>query len=329
MELVKKVNNGGILSYDEAYQLFEKMVTNQLSEAQIASILISMKNRKETSHEIAAAANVLMEKMVKFEHKFKNTIDTCGTGGDGKSTINISTAVAINLASMGHQVIKHGNVAQSGKVGSADILELLHIPCRLEKTEAEKYFVDNQFVFLFAPFYHPILKNVAKIRKEIMTSTIFNFLGPLMNPGNPDYQIIGISKREMLKTYTDAALMLGKKNIVIYSSDDGFDEISTSDITKAYVIENGRIDYFFVDPAEFFKPFPLPVVEDKEEAVNLFMEGIKGENDEITKILALNTAVALFIMDKRDIKEHYIKAYDNIKSGNAYRKIQQLRGENE
>ncbi len=329
MELVRKVNNGGILSYEEACELFEKIITNELSEAQVASILISMKHRKETSHEIAAAAKVLMEKMIRFEHNSKGSIDTCGTGGDGKSTVNISTAVAINLASMGHPVIKHGNVAQSGKVGSADILEMLHIPCRLEKSDAEKFFAQRGFVFLFAPYYHPILKNVAKIRKDIMTSTIFNFLGPLMNPGDPDYQIIGISRREMLKTYTDAALMLGKKNIVIYSSDDGFDEISTSEITKAYIIEDGKVDYFFVDPHEFFEPFPLPVVESKEDAVKLFLEGIKGENEEIVKIFALNTAVALFIKDKKDMKEHYKEAYENIKSGNAFKKIEQLRGENE
>jgi Anthranilate phosphoribosyltransferase len=117
MELVRKVNNGGILTYEEAYELFEKIIMNELTEAQIASILISMKHRKETSYEIAAAATVLMSKMVRFNHDAVGTIDTCGTGGDGKSTINISTAVAINLASLGHLVIKHGNVAQSGKLG--------------------------------------------------------------------------------------------------------------------------------------------------------------------------------------------------------------------
>jgi anthranilate phosphoribosyltransferase len=329
MELVRKVNNGGILTYEEAYELFEKIIMNELTEAQIASILISMKHRKETSYEIAAAATVLMSKMVRFNHDAVGTIDTCGTGGDGKSTINISTAVAINLASMGHLVIKHGNVAQSGKVGSADILEMLHIPCRLEKDEAEKFFSQRGFVFLFAPFYHPILKNVAKIRKDLMTSTIFNFLGPLMNPGDPDYQIIGISRREMLKTYADAALLLGKKNIVVYSSDDGFDEISTSELTKAYIIANGVMDYFFIDPSEFFEPFELPVVENRDDALRLFLAGIKGEDDNIVKIFALNTAVALYIKDKKDIKEHYKEAYDNIKSGNAYIKLQQLRGEYE
>ncbi|MCX8084830.1 MAG: anthranilate phosphoribosyltransferase [Calditerrivibrio sp.] len=329
MELVKKVNNGAILTFEESKQLFELMVTNQLSEAQIASILISMKHRKESAEEIAAAAKVLMDKMIPFEHDLPDAIDTCGTGGDGKSTVNISTAVAINLASMGEPVIKHGNIAQSGKIGSADILELLHIPCRLEKKEAEDFFKKHRFVFLFAPFFHPILKNVAKIRKEIMTSTIFNFLGPLLNPGNPAYQIIGISKREMLKTYADAALMLNKGDMVIYSSDDGFDEVSTSEITKAYIIEDGKIDYFFIDPSEFFKPFPLPVVENGEEALKLFIEGIKGENEDIVKIFALNTAVALYIKYKWELKESYKRAYDNIKSGNAFKKISQLRGENE
>ncbi|MEF3255458.1 MAG: anthranilate phosphoribosyltransferase, partial [Deferribacterales bacterium] len=189
-ELVKKVNNGGFLTLEESKMVFSGIIKGELSEAQIASILISMKHRTESSYEIAGAVMALMEEMIPFNKKKNGVIDTCGTGGDGKSTVNISTAVSINLASMGYPVIKHGNVAQSGKVGSADILSLLKIPCKLEKYEAENFFDKHNFVFLFAPFYHPALKNVAKIRKELMTPTIFNFIGPLANPAKPDYQII-------------------------------------------------------------------------------------------------------------------------------------------
>lgn len=326
LEIIKKVNNGGILTKDETRKLFSNIIKGELSEAQIASVLISMKSRVESPEEIAGAVEAMMEEMIPFEHSYSGAIDTCGTGGDGKSTVNISTAVSINLASMGYPVIKHGNVAQTGKVGSADILGLLDIPCKLEKTAAQDFFNKHNFVFLFAPFYHPALKNVSKIRKELMTPTIFNFIGPLANPAKPDYQIIGISRRSMLKTYTDAALLLGKKNILIYSSDDGFDEISTSDITKAYIIRDGEIDLFFIDPSEFFEPFPLPQVNDQEEALKLFIEGIKGENENITKIFALNTSAALYLMKKGDIKEHFNVAYENIKSGNAYKKVESLRG---
>ncbi|MCA1928169.1 MAG: anthranilate phosphoribosyltransferase [Calditerrivibrio sp.] len=326
LDIIKKVNNGGILTKDEAKQLFSGIIKGELSEAQIASVLISMKSRVESSEEIAGAVESMMEEMIPFEHNMTGTIDTCGTGGDGKSTVNISTAVSINLASMGYPVIKHGNVAQTGKVGSADILNLLDMPCKLEKNDAQDFFNKHNFVFLFAPFYHPALKNVAKIRKELMTPTIFNFIGPLANPAKPDYQIIGISRRSMLKTYTDAALLLGKKNMLIYSSDDGFDEISTSDITKAYLIRDGEIDLFFIDPAEFFEPFPLPQVNDQREAVKLFIDGIKGEDDKIAKIFAINTSVALYLLKKGDIKEHFQIAYENIKSGNAYRKLESLRG---
>ncbi|MEF3255902.1 MAG: anthranilate phosphoribosyltransferase, partial [Deferribacterales bacterium] len=134
-----------------------------------------------------------------------------------------------------------------------------------------------------------------------------------------------ISRKSMLKTYTDAALLLGKKNMLIYSSDDGFDEVSTLEITKAYIIKDGEIDLFFIDPSDFFEPFQLPEVSDGTEAVNLFLEGLKGENEQISKAFAINTAVALYLINKGDIKKHYQHAYDNIKSGNAYNKLLTLK----
>jgi len=229
-----------------------------------------MKYRNERPEEIAGAILAMTECMVPFNHNKKGTIDTCGTGGDGKSTVNISTAVSVVLSSMGHPVLKHGNVALSGRFGSADILEMLDIPCKLKEIEAQNYFLEHDFIFLFAPYYHPALKNVAHIRKEVMTPTIFNFLGPLANPGNPDYQIIGIGRKDFLKTYIDAALLLGKKNILIYTSDDGYDEVSTYAPTHGYILRNGQIEPFYVNPKEFFTPFELPHVTNKEEALMLF-----------------------------------------------------------
>jgi len=322
--IVQKVNNGKILNFDEVKTLFNGILTGEISEAGIGSALIAMKLRGETAEEVAAAATVLNEHKLKFQHSAKGTIDTCGTGGDGKSTLNVSTAVSLVLAAMGIKVLKHGNMAQSGKVGSADILDELGIPTKLDEANSHTYFNNNNFIFLFAPHYHPALKNVAKVRKDLRVATIFNYLGPMLNPGSPDYQTIGINRADKLDLYAEALKIQSRDNIIVYSSKDGYDEISSSDITYVRHVKEGRIEKFEIAPSDFFEKFPMPVVNSKEDAKKLFLEAIEGKNEQLTDLIALNTAVSLYTMNLYSLKEGFYTARNVIKEGSVSDKLNKM-----
>ena len=211
--LVKKVNSGQRLAFDEAVSLFEGMVQDRMSDSQIASALIAMKFRHETVDEVSALVATLDRHKRKFTSGSDDAVDTCGTGGDGKSTVNISTAVSIILSSMGCSVVKHGNTAQSGIVGSADILRELGMDLNYSDSSPEEYYKKHGYIFLMAPHYHPALKRVGAVRRELKVPTIFNFVGPLINPADPAYQVIGISRRDRLDFIAQVIRKIGKRNI--------------------------------------------------------------------------------------------------------------------
>ncbi|MGA1847005.1 anthranilate phosphoribosyltransferase [Deferribacter abyssi] len=323
-EIIKKVYSGQKLTENEALLFFDSIMTGSLSDAQIGGALIAMKMRGESADEIFAAAKVLNKYKVRFEHSKQRCIDTCGTGGDGKSCVNVSSAVAIILSSMGYSVVKHGNVAISGRVGSANIYESFGIPVKMVLDEARRFFDNHNFVFLFAPNFHPAMKYVAPIRKDLMVPTIFNLLGPLVNPAEPEYQIIGVGDFSKLEIYAEAVTRFKNRKFIVYSSKDGYDEVSTKDMTICYKIVNGVVEHLTVNPEEFFEPFDMPCVRDEVEAKRLFLNGITGEDENVAKLFALNTALALHLLEDIDLKSGYLKAYEKIKSGECYNKMKML-----
>ncbi len=324
--LLPVVLSGEKLDFDRARVLFEGMVTGELTEAQMAALLVSLRNRGETVDELAALVATLNAHKRTFNRSVSGTIDTCGTGGDGKSTVNVSTAVSIILAAMGHPVVKHGNRAQSGKVGSADILEDLGLDLNYIETGPEEFFDRHGYIFMMAPHYHPALKGIGKVRRELMMPTIFNFVGPLVNPADPEYQVIGVNRSDRLQFIAEALEKLGRKNVIIYSSRDGFDEVSSLEKTDALFIGQDGITSFEIDPSACFKPFEMPVVETEEEAKDLFIQGMTGRAGKIASILALNTALALKLVEGIDIPEGYKKTLGVIESGAAARKLQEITG---
>ncbi len=338
-DVLKKVNEGNILSPGEMELLMTNMLQGNLTDGQIGACLIAMKVRGETVEEVATAVRVLDNNKIKFEVKSgKPIVDTCGTGGDGKSTINISTAVSIILSAMGAKVVKHGNVAQSGKVGSANILEEFNIPLTMEKKEAEEYFNANDFIFLFAPAFHPTMKYVGKVRKELKVPTLFNFLGPLLNPANPDYQVIGFSRLDKLEFYADVINELGRKNIAVYTSHDGYDEISSNAPTDIYLINTDAdfsefnpvevkkgIKKITIVPGDFFEPFEMPTVKSKEDAVEKFTAALKGTDKNYANLLAINAALILTLINNKSMKENFENVSETINSGKAYEKLSALR----
>lgn len=324
--LVKKVNSGERLSLDDARTLFEAMVEGMLSDSQIASSLIAIKFRRETVDELAALALTLDRHKRRFDAGSATTIDTCGTGGDGKSTVNISTAVSIILASLGFSVVKHGNTAQSGIVGSADILSELGMDLGYAGTTPEDYFKAHHYVFMLAPHYHPALKGIGKIRKELKVPTIFNFVGPLINPADPTFQVIGISRRDRLNFIAQVIRKIGKKNVTVYSSRDGYDEVSSQDATECINIGDGNDRRFSIDPSDYFEPFPMPVVKDRAEAKQLLLGGLSGTNEQMADIFSLNAALALRTMDRCGMREGFQTAKRHIANGSVISKLNALVG---
>ncbi len=316
------------LSFEESEHLFRKMLTGEVPEDDITNILLALKLKSETSDEIAGAVKVMDEFKVNFPKENSFCVDTCGTGGDGKNCLNISTAVAITVSADGIPVVKHGNCAQSGKIGSADILDLLGIPVKLDLQSAKKFFQKNNFVFLYAPQYHPSMKYVIGARKKLKVRTIFNFLGPLVNPANPDFQIIGIGDRDKLNVIADALIKLKRKNVILYSSFDGYDEISSIAPTQCYEI-NGNVKNFTIFPEDYFIPFKMPVIKDKNDAIARFMEAISGKNDNLAKLIALNSSLIFYKVKKVSLKIGYEYAYNLIKSGKVLEKFYELKGERE
>ena len=162
-------------------------------------------------------------------------------------------------------------------------------------------------MFMLAPHYHPALKGIGKVRRELKVPTIFNFVGPLINPADPDYQVIGISRRDRLDFIAQVIRKIGKRNITVYSSRDGFDEVSSRDTTECIYIGDGNDRRFTIDPSDFFEPFSMPVVRDRNDAKRLFLEGLSGENEQISDIFSLNAALALRTMNRCGMKEGYFE----------------------
>ena len=324
-ELVKKSCMGVSLSFEETYSAFIDMMDGKLEEAEIAGILISMRLRGETVDEIAGAARAMNEKKIVFDTDMQ-VYDTCGTGGSGKSTMNVSSAVAVLLAAMGYPVVKHGNRAVSGVVGSADIFEMSGVPVNSEKAEMQSYFNKHNFAFLFAPMYHPALKYAGAVRKKLRVPTIFNFLGPLANPANVGGQIVGMAMRDKLAILAESLLMLGRDRVAVYSSLDGYDEISSFAPTEVHEVSGGRIIKHYINPAEFFTPFQMPVVKTNEDAGFFFNKAISADGGDFSKLIALNAGLALTVFGKTEsIRDGYRLALETIKSGVVVEKLASLR----
>ncbi len=328
-KLIKKVLNRQDLTLSESEAIFSMIVEGKLSDVKTSALLTSLAVKGENVEEVAGALNVLENKKVKINLKEKKAIDTCGTGGDGKSSFNISTASALTLASMGIPVVKHGNRAVSGSYGSADILESLGFKFYSKPASVLNELEKKNFVFLFAPYFHPAMKNVANIRKQLGFPTVFNLLGPLLNPADVSFQVIGVPDLTRAKLLASVVAMKRRERVIVYSSMDGYDEVSTNDKTVCFDIRNREIDRFEINPADFFDPFPVPSANSKEEAEVVFMRAINGSDLPAVRTVALNVALALKCFGvNENLKENFEKAFETLVSGKVYSYLKEIINEN-
>jgi len=243
---IDKLKDKQDLSFDESKNAFEILMDGKASDDEIFDFLTLLSAKGETSDEIAGGVYVLRNKSKRVN--VKHCIDTCGTGGDGMNTLNISTASALLLSSMGIKVAKHGNKAVSSKCGSGDVLEALNIKIDLEPKDIEEQIKKNNFGFMFAPNYHSAMRYVGPTRKKIGKRTIFNMIGPLSSPALVNRQVVGVFDKKLLKIFANALSNLNIKFAWIVNSEDGLDEISPYSKTNVVQLKNGEISEILIDP---------------------------------------------------------------------------------
>ncbi len=327
MEIIDKIRSKMDLSFEEATVMFNDMLSGNVDEALIEEILIALAEKGETEEEIAGSAQAMQGHAIPVDHSFRTLLDVVGTGGDGSGSFNISTAAAI-LCSLFVPVAKHGNRAMSSQSGSADVLEALGVPIDLGKEEASKFLADKNFVFLFAQKYHPAMKSVAAVRKRLGRRTIFNLLGPICNPARPNCLLVGVFSDRFLPKYMGAIEHLNIPNVIVVSSRDGLDEVSTSDRTLCYHKKGNSLKIFDFDPKEFGIYGNKDAIKGAEAAINAqtMREVFQGKNhDAITDVVAINAAFALTVAEvETDLKKALLLARETIKSGKIYEKLQEL-----
>ena len=317
---LKKLGNKQDLTFNESKSAFEILMSGKASEDEIFNFLTLLSAKGEVSEEIAGGVYVLRNKSKRVN--VKDCVDTCGTGGDGMNTLNISTASALLLSSMGIKVAKHGNKAVSSKCGSGDVLEALNIKINLEPKDIEKQINKNNFGFMFAPNYHSAMKHVGPTRKKIGKRTIFNMIGPLSSPALVDRQVIGVFNKKLLKIFANALNDLSIKCAWVVNSEDGLDEISPYAKTNVVQLKNGKISEITIDPKKLnvcANKFEDLLGDDPEFNANKMIEIFKGKDNDFSKAVCLNAAAGLMVTEKKiEFKDAYESARLHILSGKTF-----------
>jgi anthranilate phosphoribosyltransferase len=326
-DFIKKLEFKEDLSFEESKNLFSDIMEGKYDEVSIVKILESLSNKGETKDELAGGIFVMRSKAT-IVNAPTGTIDTCGTGGDGQNSLNISTAAAIVLASMNLKVAKHGNKAVSSNCGSADVLEALKIKINLKPDEAERSIEKVNFAFMFAPNYHQAMKYVAAARKKIAKKTIFNLIGPLSSPAQVKKQIVGVFHEKWMMPFAEALKENKVRNAMVVHSEDGMDEISPFAKTKIIELNNNKIKTVVLDPNELNilnKNKDNLKGKNAEYNAQKIINIYKGENNEFSDAVALNVAAGLIITDKqKDFKNSYRFAKQHLMSGKVFDHLKKI-----
>ena len=326
LEKLKKKKN---LSFNESKAAFEILMDGKASDGEIYDFLTLLSAKGEVSDEIAGGVYVLRNKSKRVN--VKDCVDTCGTGGDGMNTLNISTASALLLSSMGIKVAKHGNKAVSSKCGSGDVLEALNIKINLEPKDIEEQINKNNFGFMFAPNYHSAMRFVGPTRKRIGKRTIFNMIGPLSSPALVDRQVVGVFDKNLLKIFANALRNLNIKYAWIVNSEDGLDEISPYVKTNVVQLKNGEISEIIIDPKELnidANKFDDLLGDNAKFNANKMIDIFKGEDNDFSKAVCLNAAAGLMVTEKSfEFKDAYDSARSHILSGKTFEKLKNIQND--
>lgn len=326
--ILQQICNGESLTELEMKEATEYLFTNEISDSEIAALLIGLKAKGETVSEIASLATALRGKSLGFNRTIPNVIDICGTGGDGSRSFNISTTSAFVIAGAGIPVAKHGNRSISSQTGSADVLEHLGVNLSFDPEITEEMIERIGIAFLFAPHVHPKMKRIMKVRKELGIPTIFNLIGPLTNPIELETQVLGIYRRDLLPLFAEVLRELGRKRAVVVNGAGYMDEASLQGDNHLVVLENGRIYEQILHPDEVGMPvFSNEEIRggDAKENAEILESVLKGHKGAFRDTVLLNAGIGIFTAGKaRTIQEGILVAKESIDSGAAFHKLTEL-----
>lgn len=327
-EAIAKLVNNETLTHEEAHATLREIMAGEATPSQIASFITALRIRGETPEVIAGSAKAMREHFTAVHPPAEIVVDTCGTGGDGANTFNISTAAALVAAGAGVIVAKHGNRSVSSKSGSADVLEALGVNIGVAPSVMEACLQQIGIAFLFAPSLHPAMKYAIGARREIGIRTIFNILGPLSNPAGARYGLLGVYQRELVLTMARAATALDIKHLFVVHGGDGLDEITTT--TTSFIAEavDGAVNASEFDPREYGIPFATPsdlAGGDPTYNANLIREILAGEPGPRRDIVCVNAAAAIVAGGRaKGFDDALELARRSIDTGAARQKLERL-----
>jgi len=326
-EAIAKLADGGSLTSEEATTVMTEIMDGQATPAQFGALVTALRVKGETVDEITAFAQVMRSKAQPLDTTAE-VVDTCGTGGDGSGTFNVSTAAAFVVAGAGQPVAKHGNRAASSRCGSADVLTELGVKVDLTADQVEQCIERANIAFMFAPVFHPSMRFAAGPRREIAIRTVFNILGPLTNPARPRYQILGISDPRLLENMARALANLGATHALVVHGHDGLDELSLSGPTDVCELRDGWTTRYQLAPEDVgLEPAPVAAVRggDAGENATIMRAILAGESGPRRDIVLLNAAAALYAANRTpNIRTGLAMAGDALDSGAAARALDAL-----
>ncbi|MDQ6975497.1 MAG: anthranilate phosphoribosyltransferase [Mariprofundaceae bacterium] len=302
--MIQYLQTGKTVDGPMVENVFSALMAGELAPAQIGAILLGLSIRGETVDQLAGAARAMREAATSIQPQATSLLDTCGTGGDGANTFNISTAVSLVVAACGQPVAKHGNRAVSSKSGSADVLEALGVRLAITPQQVAHCIDTVGIGFLFAPSHHPAMRHAGAVRRDLGVRSLFNLLGPLTNPAGANYQVLGVYAHDKLSLVAGALQQLGVSRALVVHGRDGLDEITTTTITDAILVEQGQeLRPFEISPQDFGVPMTTPSTlrggnaQDNAQILRHIFAGQQGAGRDIVLI---NAAAALWVCGKAD-----------------------------
>ena len=329
-KIFQKIYIGNDLDIKEATKAFNYIMSGEITKAELSAFLVTLSLKGISHSELLSAVKVIRSKSIKIKCK-GNIVDTCGTGGDKKNTLNVSTATAILASAAGVKVAKHGNKAVSSKSGSSDVLKQLGVNVDASIKNVEKSLELINLCFLMAPLYHKAMKNVAEVRSLLKVPTIFNILGPLLNPANASTQLIGVYSKDWLLPIAKCLKELKVDRAWVVNGEDGLDEITTTTCTNVVEVYKGKLRKFKINPVKLgLKKIELKEIKGRDSIYNanqiIKLINNNKKNKAYEDIVVLNTAAVLVISGKcKNLKQGIEVSRKNIINGNAFKKLLELK----
>ena len=323
-KVLAEIESNAGLSSETARRAFDEILEGLWTPAQIAGLLVGLRAKPDSPTVVTAAAQSLRSAMVAVKHDHSKLVDTCGTGGDGQGTLNLSTGAAIMLAAAGVIVAKHGNRAMSSRTGAADVLEQLGIPVTLEPSAVEDVLEEVGITFLLAPTHHPAMRFAVPVRRELGVRTLFNCLGPLANPAGANYQLLGAFSDSIRPVLAESLRQLGSVKAWVVHSLDGLDEISPFGPTRVTELSNGRLSEFEIGPEDFGLERSSPGAiagAGPEFNARALSDVLAGSSHPARNAFVINAAAALTVAESISLPDAAARMQQVLDSGAGLRKL--------